>query len=60
MWSVVCSKKYMMEGDRAAKMKQNVKTLKEMERLFGEGGKVSTNSRFLVMSVWIDLLGWLD
>ena len=30
----------MMEGDRAAKMKQNVKTLKEMERLFREGGKV--------------------
>ena len=30
-----------MEGDRSAKMKQNVKTLKEMERLFREGGKVS-------------------
>ncbi|KAK3286173.1 hypothetical protein CYMTET_6260 [Cymbomonas tetramitiformis] len=34
----VNSKKHMMEGDRTAKMRQNIRTLKEMERLLKAGG----------------------
>lgn len=34
----VNSKKHMMEGDRSAKMRQNIRTLKEMERLLQAGG----------------------
>ncbi len=37
-----------MEGDRNAKMKQNIKTLKEMERLFREGGKVKGRGMVII------------